>query len=80
MDIAFGISYNVRTNEAWPGAADAFNKGWRLCPGWEAWGWGGVGWGQASPLPGTISLANLCGMRLCFQVLFPACSKYQMTP
>lgn len=44
MDIAFGISYNVRTNEAWPGAADTFNKGWSLCPGQEAWvGVGGVG-------------------------------------
>ena len=47
MDIAFGISYNVRTNEAWPGAADAFNKVGDCALG-EKPGVG-VGWGGGKP-------------------------------
>lgn len=31
MGIAFGISYNVKTNEARPKAAGTSNKGWNLC-------------------------------------------------
>lgn len=74
MDIAFGISYNVRTNETIPGAAATLIKAGVCALDRVA-----QGTGQASPLLGKNSSANLFSMRLYFQVPFPTLSKYRTT-
>lgn len=76
MDIALGISYNVRTNEAWPQAASAFHKGWSLCSEQKS-----LGIGQAAHLIGNNSLSQPLQQEVAFldALSHPTPSKYQMT-
>ena len=60
------ISYNVRTNGAWPRAVGTFNKSWSWHPGRKS-----PGHKARATSQGIKFLPNLFSMRLCFQVPFP---------